>query len=98
MSIFEVLSDILPCVYSASTEKVPPPYLAYRGNGQTNFSADDTYYYTQNNYIVEYYFVKKDPYTEQLIEQRLLENGYRYEKSEDIQLSDEGVNLIYYYI
>lgn len=99
MTIYETLASIgFPCVYSASKQKLKPPYLAYRGNGQDIFFADDTYYHTQNGYVVEYYFTEKNEETEAEIEETLLANGFRYEKSEDISLDDEGVWLIYYYV
>ena len=45
-----------------------------------------------------HYFKEKNPYLEAEIEQILLDNGYRYDKSEDIYIEDEDVFLIYYYV
>lgn len=75
-----------------------PPYLVYRGRGQETFGADNTWHWRENQYLVEYYFKKKDEAKETLLEDILLEDGYNYEKSEDIFLEDEGLFVIYYYI
>ena len=105
-TLYEILSDKqtgvgIPVVYSHFTDKhspVEPPFLAYIGNGQYNFKADDTYYYTVNNYQLEYYFTEKDEAEEAKIEKCLLDNGLRYEKSEDVYIEEEGVFVIYYQI
>ena len=100
MTIFEVLESTgLPCVYSHFKKKgIKPPFLAYIGSGQLNLDADNTHYWRENTYQVEYYFTDKDESKEAEIEDALLENGYLYDKSEDIFVESEGVFLIYYYI
>ena len=100
MTIFETLQSTgLPCAYSHFKKKgVNPPYLVYTGNGQRNLDADDTHYWRENTYQVEYYFIDKDESKETEIEDALLENGYLYDKSEDIFIETEGVFVIYYYI
>lgn len=106
MTLFQILSDPntgvgIPVAYSHFTEKSAPdapPYLVYLGNGQDSFKADDTYYYTNNRYQIEYYFTEKDEIEEAKIEKLLLDNGYRYNKSEDVYIEDEGVFVIYYQI
>lgn len=103
MTIQETLQSTgLPCTYShfRETEKTPkePPYIVYIGNGQEVFEADNTHYWRENGYQVEYYFTTKDENAERAIEDALLENGFLYDKSEDIFLEEEGVFLIYYYI
>lgn len=89
-------------MYSHFKEKgrkpIAPPYIAYLGSGQRNLDADNTHYWRENTYQVEYYFTTKDESNETAIEDALLENGYLYEKSEDIFLEEEGVFLIYYYV
>lgn len=70
----------------------------YIGEGQDRFKADNTIYYRRNRYRVEYYFIEKDEDKEAVIEGLLLNNGYLYDKSEDIFIEDEGVFVIYYYI
>ena len=64
MTFFEKVQTIgLPCVYShyeQGREDIEIPYLAYHGNGQNTFEADDTFYWRENQYMVEYYFTEKD--------------------------------------
>lgn len=100
MTIYETLESTgLPCVYSHFKRKgEKPPYIAYIGNGQRNLDADNTHYWRENTYQVEYYYTDKDESKEAAIEDALLDNGYLYEKSEDIFLEEENVFLIYYYI
>ena len=106
MTLYQILTDTsigvgIPVVYSHFTDKhspVEPPYIAYIGNGQDNFKADDTFYYSNNKYQIEYYFTEKDESEEAKIEKCLLDNGFRYEKSEDVYIEDEGVFVIYYQI
>ena len=105
-TLYQILSDEetgvgIPVAYSHFTEKSSPdapPYLVYLGNGQDNFKADDTYYYSNNKYQLEYYFTEKDESEEAKIEKILLDNGFRYEKSEDVYIEEEGVFVIYYQI
>lgn len=100
MTFFQTLETIgLPCVYShyeQGREDIGIPYLAYHGNGQETFSADDTFYWRYNTYMVEYYFIEKDESKEEEIENALLSNGYRYSKSDDVYIESEGVFVIYY--
>ena len=99
MSIYEVLQSTgLPCAYSHFKKPQSPPYIVYIGHGQDIFEADNTHYYRQNTYQVEYYFTTKNESNEDSIENALLEAGYLYDKSEDIYLEDQGVFLIYYYV
>lgn len=99
MSIFQVLQSTgLPCAYSHFKNKQIPPYIVYIGSGQNTFEADNTHYWKQNSYQVEYYYTTKNEQNEAAIENALLGNGFLYEKSEDIYIEDEGVFVIYYYI
>ena len=99
MTIFQVLQSTgLPCAYSHFKKKQSPPYVVYIGNGQEVFEADNTHYWKQNTYQVEYYFTTKNEQNEEAIETALLDNGFLYEKSEDVYIEDEGVFVIYYYI
>lgn len=100
MTIYEVLqSTKLPCAYShfRNDQDQTPPYIVYIGNGQDQFKADDTRYYHNNLYQIEYYFTQKDESNESAIEQALLENGYLFDKSEDVYIESEDVFVIYYY-
>ena len=99
MTVYETLQSTgLPCAYSHFKTGQEPPYLVYIGNGQDVMEADNTHYWRNNSYQVEYYFTTKNETNETAIEDALLENGYLYDKSEDIYIEDEGVFLIYYYI
>ena len=88
----------LPCAYSHFRKPVTPPFLVYLGNGQTTFGADDTWYYTNNQYQIEYYFTEKNEANEKAIEEALLRDGFNYEKSEDAFIENEGLFVIYYYV
>lgn len=99
MSIYETLQSTgLPCAYSHFKKKQIPPYIVYIGNGQNTLQADNTHYWRENTYQVEYYFAEKNEANEASIEEALLNAGFIYDKSEDIFLEDQGVFLIYYYI
>lgn len=109
MTLFELLTDDdtgldIPVTYSHfdtpqdGQMNIKPPYLAYIGSGQDNFKADNTYFWNRNRYQLEYYFTEKDEDKEAAIEQVLVDNGYLYEKSEDVLIEDQGVFVIYYQI
>lgn len=99
MSIFEILQSTgLPCAYSHFRTAQKPPFLVYTGNGQSNFSADNTFYHSVNEYQIEYYYETKNEQNETAIESALLSNGYQYEKSEDTFIADQNLYVIYYYI
>ena len=99
MTIFETLQSTgLPCAYSHFKKSQTPPYIVYIGNGQDTFQADNTHYWKNNRYQVEYYFTTKNESNEASIENALLGAGFLYEKSEDIYIEDEEVFVIYYYI
>lgn len=102
MTLYQTLQTIgLPVSYSHHIDKdspVEPPYLVYIGDGQDTFEADNTHYYRKNRYQVEYYFTQKNEANETAIEDALLENGFLYEKSEDVYIEDENVFVIYYNI
>lgn len=88
----------LPCAYSHFKTDQTPPYIVYIGSGQNIFRADDTHYWSENTYQVEYYYTEKDESAEADIEDTLLDNGFNFEKSEDIFLEDQRVFVIYYYV
>lgn len=97
MTLFELLQTLdIQVVYGRHTDRVVPPYLMVTGNGQDHFDADNTYYHVRDLFTIEYYFKKKDPAFEKTVETLLLDNGYRYYKSEDLYLNDEEVFFIYY--
>lgn len=99
MTIYQTLQSTgLPCAYSHFKKAQTPPYIVYIGNGQDVFEADNTHYWRENTYQVEYYFTEKNEENEAVIEEKLLENGFLYEKSGDVYIEDEGIFVIYYYI
>ena len=99
MTIFQVLQSTgLPCAYSHFKKAQSPPYIVYIGRGQETFEADNTIYHKSNEYQVEYYFTAKNESNEGAIESALADNGFLYDKSEDLYLQDEEVFLIYYYV
>ena len=99
-TLFQLLQTLgIPAAYSHFRgPDVPekPPYIVYIGDGQDNFDADNTHYYRRNRYQIEYYFTGKNESIEAAIEDLLLDNGYLYEKSEDVFIENEGVFVIYY--
>lgn len=97
MTVYNLIKTLgLPVVYGAHTDRVRPPYLLLTEAGQDHFEADTTYYVTRDRWTLEYYFTQKDPEIEARIEKLLLDNGMRYEKSEDLYLSDQEVFYLYY--
>lgn len=87
----------LEATYSHFREPKEPPFIVYLGSGQNKLEADDTRYWHENTYQVEYYFKVKDEAKEEAIEQALLDGGFLFEKSEDTYIDDEDVFVIYYY-
>ena len=99
MTIYQTLQSTgLPCAYSHFKTSQTPPYIVYIGNGQDVLNADNTHYWRRNTYQVEYYFTTKNESNEAAIEDALLDNGFIYEKSEDVYIEDQDVFVIYYYI
>lgn len=97
MTIYQVLqSTKLPCAYSHFKTPQEPPYILYIGSGQNVADADDTHYWTENTYQIEYYFTEKNEANEAAIEDALLSQGYNYTKSEDVYIEEEDVFVIYY--
>ena len=88
----------LPCAYSHFRSQVKPPYLVYMGSGMDSMTGDNTIYWRENTYTVEFYFTEKNEALEKTIEDILLADGYIFTKSEDIYLEGEDVFLIYYYL
>ena len=97
--IFETLQKTgLPCAYSHFKKPQEPPYIVYIGSGQNQMRADDTRYWHENTYQVEYYFTQKNEANEEAIEAALIADGYLFEKSEDVYSEEDDVFLIYYYV
>ena len=97
MTINQVFSQLnIPFAYMRFQKPQKPPYVIYLGSGQDTFGSDNTWYYRNNRYQIEYYFDRKNEATEKTIEDALLTNGYNYQKSEDVYIEDENVFVIYY--
>lgn len=97
MTIYQILQSTgLPCAYSHFKTPQEPPYLVYLGSGQDVLEADNTHYWKNNRYQIEYYFTEKNETNEAAIEDALLASGFNYEKSEDVFIEEEGVFVIYY--
>lgn len=99
MAIFDTLKKTgLPCAYSHFKDQQTPPFIVYIGSGQAIMRADDTHYWSENTYQVEYYFVEKDEAAEAAVEAIILGDGYQFTKSEDVYIENEDVFVIYYYL
>lgn len=101
--LYTILTDSqsglnIPVAYGRFKELTPLPHIVYMGDGQDQFSADNTYLYKQNGYRIEYYFTDKNEAIEEAIETLLLDNGLQYSKSEDIYIPSEDAFEIYYQI
>lgn len=97
MDIYEVLNQTgLPVAYSHFRSAQEPPFLVYLGAGQNVMRADDTHYWRENTYQVEYYFKVKDEAAETAIEDVLLQAGYQFDKSGDTYIDEEDLFVIYY--
>lgn len=97
-NIYQVLQGTnLPCAYSHFKTDQVPPYVVYIGSGQSTLTADNTRFWHENRYQVEYYYKEKDETNEAAIENALLSGGYLFSKSEDVYIEDQDVFVIYYY-
>ena len=97
MTIYQLLTTLdVPVAYGYHSKPQTLPYMCIIGAGQDQFQADNTYYTKEDHWQIEYYFINKDPNFEATIESLLLDNGYKYTKSEDIYIEDEDVFVIYY--
>ena len=97
MKIIDLLKGLgIPATYMRFTQKQRPPYAVYYGAGQDKMIADDVPYVRRENYTVEYYFAEKSSAKEAQLEAQLIGEGFAYDKSEDVYISDEKINVIYY--
>ena len=73
------------------------PYNVWRGVGQNTALADNTVYAKISNiYEVEHHFLMKDEDAESLLENTLLNDGFLYEKGEDLRDDDTETYYIIY--
>lgn len=93
-----VNDELQPLMAKEQECEVRPPFAVYYGSGQTMRAADDTHYWSEDTYTIEYYFTEKSSTNEEGIEAAILAEGFQFEKSEDVYLEDEDVFAIYYYL
>lgn len=97
--VIQELKNInIPVTYNVFSTKQKPPFVAYVGNGQTTFKADNSIYTKEDDYIFELYFLNKNSKLENTIENILNKHKIIYEKSEDIYVDTDSMYLIRYYI
>jgi hypothetical protein len=98
LSIRETLESTgIYTAYFEVKSEIEAPYIVWRGRGQANFVADDTFYFCMGNtYEVDFYFLEKDEDVEAAIEQALLDAGFLYSKGEDLRDADTKEYLIIY--
>ena len=82
--------------YLTSNQKLP--FLVFTGSGVSALNADDQNYTSDYRYTLEYYFDIKDEDKERRIEEILNEKHIPWEKSEDVRIDSEKINVIYYNI
>lgn len=87
----------LPCAYSHFKTPQAPPFIVYIGSGQEQSHSDNTVYWRENTYQVEYYYKTKNESNETAIENALLDGGINFEKSEDVYIESEDIFVVYYY-
>ena len=58
MSIQDTMNKLkakgIPVAYIRFKEPQKPPFVIYRGNGQTVLPADNVYFYSVNDYQIDY--------------------------------------------
>ena len=86
----------IPSAYGRFESKQKPPYIIYFGAGEETLPADDTIYWKDQEYQLQYYFKEKNKAKEEAVEQVLLEDGFLYEKSSDVYIESEDIWVIYY--
>lgn len=89
----------IPCAYShfrTGTLPKNPPYCVYLGAGQSSMIADDSMYWRENQYQVEYYFTTKSESAENAFENILISDGWIFSKTEDVYIESENLFVIYY--
>ena len=97
MTILEILHSLgIPANYMKFDRRVNPPYAVYYGAGQDQWVADNGQFTKRNTYTIEYYFNEKDSTKESDLEDAFTAQGFRYEKSEDVYIQDEKMDVIYY--
>ena len=97
-NVIEMLEEAgLPLAYDhfAEGESPEPPFLIFVFPGTDNVFADDTVYQKIDELNIELYTDKKDPETENLIEDILIAHELPYEKSEVWIESEKMYEVLY---
>lgn len=97
-NVIEMLEEAgLPLAYDhfAEGESPEPPFLIFLFPGTDNVFADDTVYQKIHELNIELYTDKKDPETENLIEDILIAYELPYEKSEVWIESEKMYEVLY---
>lgn len=97
-NVIEMLEEAgLPLAYDhfAEGESPEPPFLIFLFPGTDNMFADDTVYQKIDELNIELYTDKKDPETENLIEDILIAHELPYEKSEVWIESEKMYEVLY---
>ena len=97
-NVIEMLEEAgLPLAYDHfdEGESPEPPFLIFLFPGTDNLFADDTVYQKIDELNIELYTDKKDPETENLIEDILIAHELPYEKSEVWIESEKMYEVLY---
>jgi len=97
-NVIEMLEEAgLPLAYDhfAEGESPEPPFLIFLFPGTDNVFADDMVYQKIDELNIELYTDKKDPETENLIEDILIAHELPYEKSEVWIESEKMYEVLY---
>lgn len=97
-NVIEMLEEAgLPLAYDhfSEGESPDPPFLIFLFPGTDNVFADDTVYQKIDELNIELYTDKKDPETENKIEDILLSYELPYEKSEVWVESEKMYEVLY---
>lgn len=97
-NVIEMLEEAgLPLAYDhfAEGESSEPPFLIFLFPGTDNVFADDTVYQRIDELNIELYTDKKDPETENTIEDILIAHELPYEKSEVWIESEKMYEVLY---
>ncbi len=97
-NVIEMLEEAgLPLAYDhfAEDESPEPPFLIFLFPGTDNVFADDTVYQKIDELNIELYTDKKNPETENLIEDILIAHELPYEKSEVWIESEKMYEVLY---
>ncbi len=97
--LFELLKKMsVPVAYKEFDEDIKLPCIAFYQNGSNNFGADNKVYKKNNTYNIELYTEYKDFELEQKLEDLLDENDIYWNKSNDLRIKEEKMNMVVYYI